>query len=156
MASYCDTMCVYGSHGTNRCLWHGSYAPLFHAGTKEKLDEEPKFRILYNRLVKICDKWKCLAINLGLEAEIARIDGTGNKMEDKLFDVLTKWRKRNTTEEPYTWRTMITALQQPSLGEHSLAEEIRAEVGKWFLYNEWAWSNSLKWAWWQLICICKQ
>lgn len=89
------------------------------------MDEEPKFSILYNYLIPICTTWRRLGVNLGLEEyELSLIDCDGNKMEDKLLAVLSQWRRKNTEDEPYTWRTIIDVLKRPSLKELSLARKI--------------------------------
>lgn len=100
-----------------------------HAGMKGTLDKEPKFSILYNYLIPIASRWRSLGVNLGLENEISLIDGN-KPVEDQLFEVLTKWRRKNTADDPYTWRTLIGALEQPSLQEHALARQIKDAVGK--------------------------
>jgi hypothetical protein len=63
-----------------------------------------------------------------LENEILLIDE--KTAQESLFAVLTKWRRKNAAEHPYTWHTIIEALNQPSLQEDSLARDIDIAEGK--------------------------
>lgn len=66
---------------------------------------------------------------MGLEDyELSLIDENKNNVEDKLLAVLSKWQRKNTADEPYTWRTIIGVLKRPSLQELSLARIIEDAV----------------------------
>ena len=93
---------------------------------ESKLDEAVDFRSLYNCLIPtIASKWRSLAVNLYLTEEIDKIEADGRGCEDKLMKVLLTWERSAGLRNPYTWRTIISALEQPSLcGSKRRAEEI--------------------------------
>ena len=70
-------------------------------------------------------KWENLAVCLGLEKAIGRIDADGKKVADKLRTVLLTWKASPPKEEPYSWQTIIKALEGPLLSEADLASQIK-------------------------------
>ncbi len=79
---------------------------------------------MYNFLAGIAHRWRDVAINLGLHKETESIDVDGHDSQSKLRRVLLKWERNNAEESPYTWRTIINALKQPTIGENALAKKI--------------------------------
>ena len=83
--------------------------------------------VLANRVAAVIpDKWKKVAIQLELKEGVIRAI---QKDEDDSFDrfmaVMYKWEQ--TLSKPFTWATLVSALQSPSVNEISLAEELNCE-----------------------------
>lgn len=90
--------------------------------TRLNLDGEPDFQLLYEFLVHLACRWEVIAINLGLEDEIDKIDADGQGVENKLRKALSKWK--STRSRPYTWHTVIEMLKQPTVQEIETARRI--------------------------------
>ena len=73
---------------------------------------------------EIPSKWKHVAIQLGLRGHKCMAI---KKNEDDCFDqfmaVFSEWEKG--TCEPFTWTTLIAALQSPSVDEVELANRLK-------------------------------
>ena len=94
------------------------------------LNSEPKLRDLVNEVAaKIPGKWSDVGLELGLDQSvldgIATSSGDTNRYYRKVF---TRWRNQNSTTHPYTWLTIVDALQAPAVGEERLANEIKTEL----------------------------
>ena len=99
----------------------------------QALKSTPKLVDLMNKVAaKIPTKWNSVGLELGLEAadlkriavEVYTRDCT--TCYTAVFDI---WRSRNTS--PYTWETIISALQSPLVDEPRLAEDIKSELVKY-------------------------
>lgn len=86
------------------------------------MDGKPDFQLLYEFLVHLACKWEVIAINLGLEDEIGKIDADGQDVDAKLRKTLLKWKSMHS--RPYTWRTIIEMLKQPTVQENEAAKKI--------------------------------
>ena len=94
----------------------------------EPLDQEPDLKTIYNDLIQSSCDWEDIAINLNLDQEISRIDKDGRNVGDKLRKLLLKWKQGLGL--PYTWRTIIEALEEPTLGENKAASQMRDRLTK--------------------------
>ena len=45
-------------------------------------------------------------------------------------NVFTRWMNQNSTAHPYTWSTVVQALQAPAVGEERLANKIKTKLTK--------------------------
>lgn len=72
----------------------------------------------------IQDKWKKVAFQLELEVgEINAIKKDEDNCFDKFMAVMCKWKK--SFRKPFSWSTLIIALQSPAVEESDLAEKLR-------------------------------
>ena len=79
---------------------------------------------------KIPSKWRDVGLQLGLDQGV--LDGIGlNNPGDTnhcYSNVFTRWKNQNLITYPYTWSTIVQALQAPVVGEERLADDIK---NKW-------------------------
>ena len=93
------------------------------------LDSKPELFDLMNKVAaKIPNKWRDVGLQLGLDHDvlggIALISpGDTNHCYSNIF---TRWKNQNSTTRPYTWSTIVHALQAPAVGERRLAYEIKS------------------------------
>ena len=89
-------------------------------------DNEPEVSDLMNEVAaKIPNKWMDVGLQLGLDqSELDGITpespGDTNRCYRKVF---TRWKKKSSEKHPYTWSTIVRALQAPAVGEERLADE---------------------------------
>ena len=92
------------------------------------VDKEPEVSDLMNVVAaKIPNKWRDVGLQLGLDqSELDRIanesPGDINRCYSKVF---TRWKNKNSATHPYTWSTIVDALQAAAVGEERLADEIK-------------------------------
>ena len=97
------------------------------------LDSEPELADLMNEIAaEIPTKWRDVGLQLGLDpivlGEIATISpGDINHCYSNVF---TQWKNQNLTTFPYTWWTVVHALQTPAVGENRLADKIMSELSR--------------------------
>ena len=97
------------------------------------LDSEPELRDLLNEVAaKIPSKWRDIGLQLGLDQGVLKGIATSNPGDSNLCytDVFTQWKNQNSIAHPYTWSTVICALQAPAVGENKLAYEIKKKTGQ--------------------------
>lgn len=87
----------------------------------------PDMKDLMNTIAAVIPiKWRFVGIQLGLDGgildEIAQLQQPQHCFEK----VLREWKKKKP--RPYTWRTIIEAIETPSVGEMALAECIREQL----------------------------
>ena len=93
------------------------------------LESEPELSDLMNEIAcKVSAKWKEINIQLGLT-----LNDQQHFMELTLGDpkqcftfVFTVWKSRAT--RPYTWSTVVQALETPAVDEMRLAQELRTKL----------------------------
>ena len=64
---------------------------------------------------KMASNWSRLAIYLGLEDRMGRIDDDYSKVREKCSNVLKLWIKgkgRKHSKEPVTWKTLLDTIQK--------------------------------------------
>ena len=97
------------------------------AGTGGPSKGSPRMSDLANRVaVVIPDKWKMVAVQLELaRGEIKIIQKDEGEIVDRFMAVMDKWEQ--SIRKPFTWATLVTALQSPSVNETRLADELYRE-----------------------------
>ena len=91
----------------------------------------PELDDLMNDVVsKIRAQWRVVGIQLGvpsctLDTIQSQNAGKPQACEDSFETVLSTWKQNQY--KPYTWTTIIDALETPSVGQAALAEELRAK-----------------------------
>ena len=87
------------------------------------LESEPELSDLMNEVAaKIPNKWHQLGIALKLsDGDLSSSDARLGSHEH-FSSVFTTWKKKQTS--PYTWWTLVQALQAPIVGENKLAKDI--------------------------------
>ena len=73
-------------------------------------------------------KWRDVGLQLGLDEGV--LDGIAlispGDINRCYSNVFTRWKNQNSTTHPYTWSTVVHALQTPAVGEERLAYEIKS------------------------------
>ena len=89
------------------------------------LNTPPELRDLLNRVAaKARDKWKLVAIQLGIEPDyIHSIEINEQSRPISCYsEIFYLWRKSKAS--PYTWGTIIDVLRAPAVEEERLAREL--------------------------------
>ena len=81
--------------------------------------------MFYNEVVPQTNQWKAIAINLDVnEHDIERIEREcAGIIQDCFLKVLDIWKRRGTPL--FTLKTMLSALEENSVGEFRLAQALR-------------------------------
>lgn len=92
-------------------------------------DKPPKLKDLLNKVAAKCEnKWELVGIQLDLEPS-----KLGSFKRDSCIhcfkEVFQLWEKKG--DPPYTWDTIIDVLNADSIGENSLANDLK----KWLKTN---------------------
>ena len=95
------------------------------------LDSVPELPDLMNEVAaKVPSKWRDVGLQLGVDQSI--LDGitTISQGDTNLCysNVFTRWKNQNSTTHPYTWSTIVQALQTPAVGEERLADKIKNKL----------------------------
>ena len=95
------------------------------ASTAPGVTLEPKMKDLANRVAAVIPhKWKMVAIQLDVDmGAIDRIESDKCNSFDRIMAVFDCWKRSSC--EPYTWKTLVTALKSRSVDEVKLAEELQ-------------------------------
>ena len=91
------------------------------------LKEAPEKYELYHLLLDIKEKW----YDIGLSLLVCRsvLDNLKHNQDDdltKVLKVLNYWK--DTQSSPFTWETVITAMESPNLHNIAKADEIRQHL----------------------------
>ena len=95
------------------------------------LDSEPELSDLMKEVAaQIPGKWRDVGLQLGsdqglLEGIASISPGDTNHCYCNVF---TWWKNQNSTTHPYTWSTVVQALQTPAVGEQRLADKIKIKL----------------------------
>ena len=100
---------------------------LFSAGPGASGESAPAISHLANRVAAVIpNKWKKVAIQLELsEGEIKAIQTDEKESFDQFIAVMYRWKQ--SLSKPFTWATLVSALESPSVNENRLAHELRTE-----------------------------
>ena len=95
------------------------------------LDNEPELPDLMNKIAaKIPSKWRDVGLQLGLDKGV--LDGIAvispGDNNHCFTNVFTRWKNQNSATHPYTWSTVLKALQTAAVGESRLSEEIKKKL----------------------------
>ena len=109
-----------------------SYSGL-HRKYPAGLDSQPELSDLMNEVAaKIPSKWRDVGLQLGLDQGVLEGIASISPGDTNLryANVFTLWKNQNSTTHPYTWSTIVQALQSPAVGERRLADEIMSELSR--------------------------
>ena len=81
---------------------------------------------VYRLLLPIAPLWEQLGVALGLVPYLDRIKTNNHRDEQSLQAVLYQWE--NSTVRPYTWNTLISALNSSSVGMKKLAAKMKETI----------------------------
>ena len=95
------------------------------------MDSEPELSDLMNEIAtEIPTKWRDVGIQLGLDQVV--LDGIAlislGDINHCYSNVFTRWKNRNSAAHPYTWSTIVQALQTQAVGESRLADKIKSKL----------------------------
>ena len=94
------------------------------------LTSRPKLKDLMNEVAAkiVPSKWDMLAIQLGLsQNQIEIIESDSNKLMRRFSETFNTW-KQQTTEVPYTWSSVLSALRSPIVNEEAVADELKEKL----------------------------
>ena len=98
-----------------------------HSKYPAGLDSEPELLDLMNEVAaEIPSKWKDVGLQLGLDHGV--LEGVRGDNSHCYMDVFTQWKNQNSTTYPYTWSTIVQALQTPAVSEKRLADKIKNKL----------------------------
>lgn len=93
-------------------------------GSGTDSQDSETFRLLCNEIVPHTNKWRVIAINLDItNVDIERIAFENIHEQDRLIKVFEKWQTQS--KHPFTWDTILKVLEEPTVGESRLAQELR-------------------------------
>ena len=109
------------------CFLYTDHHSKYPAG----LDSGPELPDLMNEVAaEIPSKWRVVGLRLGLDQGI--LDGIASISSGDTnlcyINVFSRWKNQNSTTYPYTWSTIVWALQAPAVGESRLAEKIKNKL----------------------------
>ena len=87
---------------------------------------DPKLSTVYELLLPIASLWEQLGEALGLAPYLDNIKTNNHSDEQHLHAVLYQWE--SSTVRPYTWNTLILALDSSSVGMKKLAAKIKESI----------------------------
>lgn len=88
-----------------------------------------KLRNLINELASVVAEYYTIGVQLGISVnKLQEFEENYSLVNRRFSAVISYWLKGNT--EPVTWESLITALESPSVGEETLANELREKYIK--------------------------
>ena len=102
-----------------------------HSKYSDGLGSKPELSDLMNEIAaKIPGKWRDVGLQLGLDQGV--LDGialTNQGDTNHCYsNVFTRWKNQDSTTHPYTWSTVVQALESQTVGENQLASKIKNEL----------------------------
>ena len=102
-----------------------------HTKYPARLNSEPELSDLMNEIAaKIPGKWRDIGLQLELEPGV--LDGIAlispGDINHCYSNVFTRWKNLNSTTHPYTWSTVVQALESETVAEKLLASKIKNEL----------------------------
>ena len=75
-------------------------------------------------------KWRDMGLHLGLNHPVlARIASISPADDIQCYsNIFTEWKSQNSTTDPYTWSTIVQALESPAVRERRLADMIKSKL----------------------------
>ena len=90
------------------------------------LDDQPKLRDVFKRLLPLAEKWKTIGTLLGVESHILKnIKRDEEGIEDCLQAMLSEWLKQIDPQP--TWMGVVDVME---VVDPSKVEEIRQYIGR--------------------------
>ena len=79
---------------------------------------------------KIPNKWRDVGLQLGVDHSV--LEGIGSISPGDInrcySNIFTRWKNQNSTTYPYTWSTIVRALESATVGKKRLADEIKNKL----------------------------
>ena len=102
-----------------------------HSKYPDGLDSKPELSDLMNEIAaKIPGKWRDVGLQLGLDQGV--LDGISlispGDTNHCYSNVFTRWKNQDSTTHPYTWSTVVQALESRTVGENLLVSKIKNEL----------------------------
>ena len=102
-----------------------------HSKYPAGLESKPELSDLMDEIAaKIPGKWRDVGLRLELDQGV--LDGIALTNQGNTnhchSDVFTRWKNLNSTTHPYTWSTVVQALESETVGEKLLANKIKNEL----------------------------
>ena len=99
-----------------------------HNKYSDGLESAPELQDLMNEVAaKTPSKWRDMGLQLGVDHSV--LEGIGSISPGDInrcySNVFTRWKNQNSTTHPYTWSTIVQALESRAVGEKRLADEIK-------------------------------
>ena len=93
----------------------------------DPLQSAPVIKVLHNKVAaKAPDKWKKLGTQLNIDySELKSIEEKHKDAFDYYAEIFQLWKSKCDPHAPFTWGTIIDALNTPSVGEAQLATELQ-------------------------------
>ena len=105
-----------------------------HSRYAAGLDSEPEPSDLLNEIAaEIPSKWRDMGQQLGLDhGVLEKIASISPKDTNLCYsNVFTIWKNQNSTKHPYTWSTVVQALNANAVGEKRLASKITNKLTRY-------------------------
>ena len=83
---------------------------------------------IYELLLPIAFLWEQLGEALGLAPDLDKIKINNHNDEQRLRAVLYHWENSQLQVRPYTWNTLISALDSSSVGMKNLAAKMKESI----------------------------
>ena len=95
------------------------------------LNSQPELPDLMNEVAaEIPSKWRSMGLQLGVDHSV--LEGIAlispGDINHCYSNVFTRWKNQNSTTYPYTWSTIVQALESREVGEKRLADKIKNEL----------------------------
>ena len=102
-----------------------------HSKYADGLGSKPELSDLMNEIAaKIPGKWRDVGLQLGLDQ--GALDGIAlispGNTNHCYSNVFARWKNQNSTTHPYTWSTILQALESETVGEKLLESKIKNEL----------------------------
>ena len=106
------------------------YAGL-HSNYPTGLHSQPELSVLMNKVAaEIPSKWRDVGLQLGVDHGV--LEGIAlispGDINHCYSNVFTRWKNQHSATYPYTWLTLVQALESQAVGEKRLADNIKNEV----------------------------
>ena len=102
-----------------------------HSNYPAGLQSQPELSVLMNKVAaEIPSKWRDVGLQLGIDHGVLEGIAPISPGDTNLCysNVFTWWKNQNSATYPYTWSTLVQALESQAVGEKRLADKIRNEV----------------------------
>ena len=73
-------------------------------------------------------KWRDVGLQLGVDPSVLGGFATISDINLCYENVFTRWKNQNSKTHPYTWLTVVHALEAPAVREERLANNIKTKL----------------------------
>ena len=71
------------------------------------------------------DKWRLVGIELGMKRDQLDVISEEKNPIIRYSEMFSQWEKKADSDFPFSWRTILNALESPIVEENSLATKIK-------------------------------